>query len=167
VAIATLLIVFETPFSNTVNIEAVGNGLASKVSLYVNTTVVPAAVFVAETNVGGIRVGVTEFDATDDVDDLSPLFAIAVNVYVVPFVKPVTLQLPDAPVTVQVPPPGVAVTVKLVGVGPELDVTFTVACLSPAVAVGAVGTSGASNSGVNRFTHGDADNPTTIFWSLG
>jgi hypothetical protein len=29
----------------------------------------------------------------------------------VPFVRPVTLQLPEAPVTVQVFPPGLAVTV--------------------------------------------------------
>ena len=60
--------------------EVVGSGEASKVSLYVNTTVVPAVVFVADTNVGGILVGVTAVDAEEADETLSPLLAIAVNV---------------------------------------------------------------------------------------
>ena len=37
--------------------------------------------------------------------------AVEENVYAVPLVNPVTVQLPVDPVTVQVPPPGEAVTV--------------------------------------------------------
>ena len=71
----------------------------------------PALVLVAETNVGAVRVGVTEFEAAEAEEDVSPFRAIAVNVYAVPLVKPVIVQLPEAPVTVQVAPPGDAVTV--------------------------------------------------------
>lgn len=39
------------------------------------------------------------------------LAAVAVKVYAVPLVKPVTVQEPKAPVPVQVAPPGLAVTV--------------------------------------------------------
>jgi hypothetical protein len=68
-------------------------------------------VFVADTNVGTVLVGVTEFDAADAEDGASPLVATAVNVYEVSLRSPKTLQEPEAPVTVQVALPGVAVTV--------------------------------------------------------
>ena len=128
---------------------------------------VPVVVFAADTKVGGTRVGVTGADATEAVDDLSPFIATAVNVYAVPFVRPVTLQLPDEPVTVQVVPPGFAVTVYPVGALPAPAATVIVATLSPATAVGVRGTPGTSNSGVRRFTQGEAERPTTMFWSAG
>ena len=71
----------------------------------------PALVLVADTNVGAVLVGVTEFEAAEAEDRASPFVATALNVYAVPLVKPVIVQLPEAPVTVQVALPGVAVTV--------------------------------------------------------
>jgi hypothetical protein len=126
-------------------------------------TVVPVVVFAADTKVGGTRVGVTGSDAAEAVDDLSPFNATAVNVYAVPFVRPVMLQLPDAPVTVQVAPSGFEVTVYPVGALPAPAATVIVASLSPATAVGVKGVPGTSNSGVKRFTQGDFERPTTMF----
>lgn len=71
------------------------------------------------------------------------LAAVAVKVYAVPLVNPVTVQEPKAPVPVQVAPPGLAVTVYEVPGSPPLPaVTVTVAWPSPATAVGAFGTAG-------------------------
>jgi hypothetical protein len=68
------------------------------------------------------------------------LFAIDVNVYAVPAVKPVIVHDPDAPVTVHFAPPGVAVTSYDVGVNPPVGgVTVIVALSSPATAVGVPG----------------------------
>ena len=54
----------------------------------------------------GVSVGVAEAEAADadDVPPVAPevLIAVAVNVYAMPFVNPLTTQDPIAPVTVQV-----------------------------------------------------------------
>jgi len=61
--------------------------------------------------VGAEPLGVTELEGPDD-RELPKLFvATAVNVYAVPFVRPVTVQEPPDPVTVQLSPPGDDVTV--------------------------------------------------------
>jgi hypothetical protein len=110
-SIVTEFTVLAKPLALTVNIEVGGNGVESSGESYVKIIVLPAAVFVADTNVGTVRIGVTEFEAADAEDGASPLSAIALNVYAVPLVSPGTAQLPEVPVTVQVAPPGVAVTV--------------------------------------------------------
>ena len=71
-------------------------------------------------------------------------FAMVVNVYAVPAVKPVIVHDPDAPVTVHFAPPGVAVTSYEVGVKPPVGaVTVIVALSSPATTVGTPGVFGA------------------------
>ena len=62
--------------------------------------------------------------------------------YDVPFVKPDTVQLPEAPVTVHVRFPGVDVTKNDAGVPPVPAVTVTTADATPATAVGAGGVPG-------------------------
>jgi len=59
---------------------------------------------------GIVGCGVTAFEATDAADVPPPLVAVVVNVYDVPFVKPDTVQLPDAAFTTHVKDPGVDVT---------------------------------------------------------
>jgi hypothetical protein len=62
----------------------------------VNETVAaPAVVTTADTDVGafGTVAGITAVDAADAAEVKSPLFAVALNVYGVPFVNPVTTQL--------------------------------------------------------------------------
>jgi hypothetical protein len=62
----------------------------------VNETVAaPAVVTAADTDVGafGTVAGTTVVDAADAAEVKTPLFAVALNVYGVPFVKPVTTQL--------------------------------------------------------------------------
>ena len=55
-------------------------------------------------------VGVTAADATEAAEVPLALVAVAVKVYAVPFVSPVTVQEVAGAVMVHVPPPGVAVT---------------------------------------------------------
>jgi hypothetical protein len=70
-------------------------------------------------------------------------FAIVVNVYAVPAVRPVMVHDPEAPVTVHFAPPGVAVTSYEVGVRPPVGaVTVIVALSSPATTVGTPGVFG-------------------------
>ena len=75
------------------------------------TSEAPSAFEVAATPVGdpGGVAGVAEFEGTEAA--LMPLafFATTVNVYGVPFVRPVTAQ--EVAILVQVLPPGLAVTV--------------------------------------------------------
>jgi hypothetical protein len=58
---------------------------------------------------GGVPVGVTPFDGVDSGPLPTAFVAWTVNVYVVPFVRPVTVRGLDGPVTVT--PPGLEVTV--------------------------------------------------------
>ena len=70
-------------------------------------------------------------------------FAMVVNVYAVPAVKPVIVHEPDTPVTVHFAPPGVAVASYDVGVRPPVGaVTVIVALSSPATTVGTPGVFG-------------------------
>jgi len=92
--------------------------------------------------------GVTAFDDTDE-EDVPPAFdAVALNVYDVPYVKPVTVQSPDEPATVHVKEPGVDVTRYEVGVPPEPAATVTTADASLISAVGAGGVPGTAGCGV-------------------
>jgi len=86
---------------------------------------------------------VTAFDAADEADVPPPFVAVALNVYDVPFVSPVTVQSPDEPVTVHVKEPGVDVTRNDAGVPPEPAATVTTADASPVVAAGVRGVPGA------------------------
>jgi hypothetical protein len=104
--------------------------------------------------------------ADGDADDVPPpLVAVAVNVYAVPFVRPVISQLPEVPAMVQVRPPGLEVTVNEVGAPPDPVpwATVTVACALPATAVGVAGVSGAGGCGVTAFEAPDEpDVPATL-----
>ena len=99
----------------------------------------------------GTVAGVTDADATDAAEVPGAVFvAVAVNVYAVPFVRPVTGHDPEAPVTVHVPPEtaGDAVTVYEVGAPPRVPsvavpaATVTVTLESPATPVGLAGVPG-------------------------
>jgi hypothetical protein len=99
--------------------------------------------------------GVTELEAGDAADVPPSFVAVAVNVYSVLFVKPVTTQEVSGDVTVQVAPPGEAVTVYEVGVPPDDGgVIVTVASPSPGSATGAPGVPGV-RTGVIAFDGSD------------
>jgi hypothetical protein len=73
------------------------------------------------------------------------LTAVALNVYVVPFVKPRITHDVAGEITVQVPVPGDAVTTYEVGAPPLLDAaTVIVALPSPPTAVTLLGEAGAA-----------------------
>jgi len=100
--------------------------------------------------------GVTALDDTDE-EDVPPAFdAVALNVYDVPYVKPVTVQSPDEPVTVHVNEPGVDVTRNDVGVPPEPATTVTRADASLISTVGAGGVPGTAGCGVTGSVAADA-----------
>jgi hypothetical protein len=100
-------------------------------------------------------VGVTADEDDEAVEVPAELVAVAVKVYAVPFVRPVTAHEPEAPVTVQVAPPGDAVTWYEVGVPPEPADTVTAARPSPATAVGAPGVPGSGGTGVTALEAAD------------
>ena len=96
--------------------------------------------------------GVTALEAADAADVPPPFVAVALNVYEVPFVRPVTVQSPDEPVTVHVNDPGVEVTRYEVGEPPVPAATVTSADATPATAVGAGGTPGGAVNGTETAT---------------
>jgi len=65
------------------------------------TDVALAMVAVPIVGAPGTVAGVTEADAVDKLDVPAEFVAVALNVYAVPFVNPVTTHDPEAPVTVQ------------------------------------------------------------------
>ena len=90
------------------------------------------------------------------------LVAVTVNVYAVPFVRPVTVSGEPAPVIVS--PPGPEVTVYPVIVEPPFDaggVKETTACALPATAETEVGASGYVASAVNDCVDVDDVEPYT------
>jgi hypothetical protein len=73
----------------------------------VNATVAdvdPAAATAPMVGAPGTVTGVTGADAADTAEVPPAFVAVAVNVYAVPFDRPVTSQVPDSPVTVHAPP---------------------------------------------------------------
>lgn len=111
----------------------------------VNETVACPFPAVAETAVGaaGIVLGVTAVLAVDAVPVPRLFIAATVNVYAVPFVRPVTVMGELVPVAVT--PPGLDVTVYCIISKPPLSVggvNVTVACPFPAVAETPVGANG-------------------------
>ena len=73
----------------------------------VNATVAdvdPAAVTTPMVGAPGTVTGVTGADGADAAEVPPAFVAVAVNVYAVPFDRPVTSQDPDSPVTVHAPP---------------------------------------------------------------
>ncbi len=91
----------------------------------------------------GFAIGVTDADAADAAEVPPAFVAVAVNVYAVPFVRPVTTHDPDAPVIVHVAPPGDAVTRCDVAAVPDSAAdTDTRTDASPITPVGAAGTFG-------------------------
>jgi hypothetical protein len=79
----------------------------------VQVTVACALPAVAVTPVGapGTVMGVTEFDVAEAGPVPTALVAVAVNVYAVPLVSPVTVVVVVLPLTLAVRPPGDDVTV--------------------------------------------------------
>jgi hypothetical protein len=91
----------------------------------------------------GFAIGVTDTEAADAADVPPAFVAVAVNVYAVPFVRPVTTHEPDAPVIVHVALPGDAVTRCDVAAVPDSAAeTDTRTDASPITPVGAAGTFG-------------------------
>jgi len=111
----------------------------------------PASAVGARGAPGIVGWGVTAFDAADDADVPPPFVAVVLNVYDVPFVNPVTVQLPEDALTVQVKEPGVDVTRYEAGVPPEPAATVTTADATPPTAVGAGGVPGTTGWGVTAF----------------
>jgi hypothetical protein len=102
---------------------------------------------VALTLVGdpGTAAGVTLLEAADAGPVPDQFVAVTVNVYAVPFVKPLTVAVVLPPETVAVKPPGEDVALYDVIAAPPLDagaVQLTDACPLPAVAVTFVGAPG-------------------------
>lgn len=112
------------------------------------TVVVVEAGTVVVVDAGAVVVVVLErtvvaAEAVLALESLVLTFAMVVNVYAVPAVKPVIVHNPDAPVTVHFAPPGDAVTSYDVGVTPPVGaVTVIVALSSPATTVGTPGVFG-------------------------
>lgn len=104
-------------------------------------------VVAARSGATAVALGVTGAEALDALDVPAVLVATAVNVYAVPFVSPVIVQVPEAPLMRHDWPPGAAVTVISEGVleGKATDVV-TAALASPAVAVGVAGVHGAASA---------------------
>jgi hypothetical protein len=100
---------------------------------------------VAVTPVGGCgtAAGVTAVDAALGLPVVTPFVAVTVNVYGVPSVRLLTVQL-RAPVVEQLAPPGDAVATYLLTALPLFAAAtqLTVAAPSPAVAVTEVGADG-------------------------
>jgi hypothetical protein len=61
-----------------------------------------AVVELMDVTVGGVAIGVAEDEAEELAEVPAPFVAVDVNVYAVPFARPVTVQEPNAPETVQV-----------------------------------------------------------------
>jgi hypothetical protein len=146
-----------TPVATTVRpfkVKVLVLAIAAKVTIVlvgtpataVSEVAVNARIAVPEVNVPPVNgaAGVTEPLGEDASDVPTAFVAVTVNVYAVPFDKPVTvngLEPPDA-----VNPPGLDVTVKLVIAEPPLlagALNDTVACELPALALTPVGASGA------------------------
>lgn len=97
----------------------------------------------------GFKVGVTASEAADASDVPSAFVAVEVNVYALPFVRPVTSHDVAGTVTVHVFASGDEVTVYVTGVPPVVGATtLTVAAPTPATAVGFPGVPGFYDVGV-------------------
>src|SRR5262245_1269934 len=116
----------------------------------------------------GGRAGTPGLDPADAVPVPTAFVAVTVNVYVVPFVRPVTVALVAVPAAVAVRPPGDAVTVKPVIALPPFEsgaVQVTVACWFPAQASTPVGAPGtvAGDRGVTALDAVEAGPVPTAF----
>ena len=137
------------------------------------TVAAPAVETDADTDVGvfGTVAGIAALDAADAEELKSPLFAVALNVYGVPFVKPVTTQLvalEDAwqgvPTALLLASYAVIVYVEIAGPPVALPVTglkVTVAWVLPRTAFTPVGASGAP-AGVTEADVAAADVPVEL-----
>ena len=130
-------------------------------------TVTEATRSVGGTQAGtpGTPAGVTDADAAEAAEEPTLFVAVAVNVYAVPFARPLTSQDPDAPGTVHVPAEADddddAVTVKDVGAPPAPAATVTVTLVLPAATLGVAGAPGAARD--CRLTAGEpAENSPVV-----
>jgi hypothetical protein len=109
--------------------------------------------------------GVTEFEFPDGTDAPAALFATTVNVYVVPFVSPLTEHVEALANAVQVAPPGEAVTVyPVIGDPPSSTGGVQDICaraLAPE-AVADVGASGALAGVAVTVAVDDSESPTPL-----
>ena len=109
-----------------------------------------------------LATGVAAADAVDIPEVPAKFVAVAVKVYGVPFVRPLTMQDVAGAVTVHVfVLSSTAVTVYEPGVPPLPAVTVTVACPSPATAVGVAGIPGVP--GTTAFDAADAAEVPSLF----
>src|SRR5919198_6560374 len=112
------------------------NGCPSRSKVVPERVTVPAG--------GPAGCGVTGLDGSDGGPVPTEFVAVTVNVYVTPFVRPLTVAVVASPAAVAVCPPGEEVTVySVIGLPPSSGAyQLTVALESPAVAVTPAGACG-------------------------
>ena len=114
-AVSSVTVIVPEPAWDTVPVPPAGLEVAVYVVIgeppsdegAVNVTfadVDPAAATAPMVGAPGTVTGVTGADGADAAEVPVPFVAVAVNVYAVPFDRPVTSQDPDSPVTVHAPP---------------------------------------------------------------
>jgi hypothetical protein len=122
-------------------------------------------VAVPTTGAPGAPCGITPFEAAEAAPVPAEFVAVTANVYVVPFVRPLTVIELQGAVHVPVMPPGEDVAVyEAIGAPPSLAgaVKATLACALPAVAGPIVGAPG-TVAGVTLFDAADAGPVPTPF----
>ena len=135
--------------------EVIGDPPSDEGAVNATSAVVPPVAATAPMpGLPGVPRGVTDCEGPDTAE-VPPLFvAVAVNVYAVPLVSPVTSQDPDAPETVHVLAAlPAAVTLYDAGVPPAVGAaTVTVTLPSPTATVGVAGASGAGRTSTALLT---------------
>ena len=111
---------------------------------------------------GSLAIGVTEVLADDAEDSPVAFLPITVNVYAVPFVRPVTEQVVEA--VVQVNPPGSDVTTYVAEFAEAVQLTC--ADSLPAVAVTLVGVDGSGRAGVTAVLALEAEELPVAFLAI-
>ena len=111
----------------------------------------------------GLVLGIMMLDGIDGGPSPSAFVAVTVNVYAVPFDRPVTIIGLVAPVAVK--PPGLEVTLYDVTPPPPVvgAVKLTVACVLPGTAVAAVGAPGSIGTGITLLEANDGRLVPTSF----
>jgi hypothetical protein len=111
---------------------------------------------------GTLAIGVTEVLADDAEESPVAFLPITVNVYAVPFVRPVTEQVVEA--VVQVNPPGSEVTTYVAEFAEAVQLTC--ADSLPAVAVTPVGVEGSGRAGVTAVLALEAEELPVVFLAI-
>ena len=111
----------------------------------------------------GVVLGIMMLDGIDGGPSPSAFVAVTVNVYAVPFDRPVTIIGLVAPVAVK--PPGLEVRVYDVTPPPPVvgAVKLIVACVLPGTAIAAVGAPGSIGTGITLLEANDGRLVPTSF----